>query len=186
MYRTFTKGFAIALLLSAASFGQSGQSLGDIARANREKQSAQEASGVTPRVITNKDLPAAPPAVEEASSSQPMTTVSGVQRSFEGRASNQRFDEKSLAEQRAGEQWRSRIQEQQDRIAGIQARIDHLNASLHPAGSAQYEGPYNRYQAIQMERLAQMQEMLDQQTRRLSAMQEAARHAGMHTTVYDP
>ena len=186
MYRTFTKGFAIALLLSAASFGQSGQSLGispaRTARSSRRKRLLE----LRPESSPTRIFPLPRQRSRKPAHPSPSTTVSGVQRSFEGRASNQRFDEKSLAEQRAGEQWRSRIQEQQDRIAGIQARIDHLNASLHPAGSAQYEGPYDRYQAIQMERLAQMQEMLDQQTRRLSAMQEAARHAGMHTTVYDP
>jgi hypothetical protein len=37
-----------------------------------------------------------------------------------------------------------------------------------------------------MQRVTQMQEMLDQQRRRLYLMQNAARHAGMHTSVYDP
>jgi hypothetical protein len=185
MYRTYLKSGAIALLLSAACFGQTEQSLGDVARANREKQSTTQASGVTPRVITNKDLPAAPPPVEEASS-EPMSTVSGVERPSERRASAQRMDQRTLAEQRAGEQWKSRIQEQQNRITMLQARIDRVNASLHPAGGAQFEGPYTRAQAIQMQRLAEMQEMLGQETRRLDSMQEAARRAGMHTTVYDP
>src|SRR5579863_2369543 len=51
MYRTYLKSGAVALLLSAACFGQTDQSLGDVARANREKQSTTQASGVTPRVI---------------------------------------------------------------------------------------------------------------------------------------
>jgi hypothetical protein len=186
MYRIFWKSFAIALLLNTTSFAQSGQSLGDVARASRQKQAAQEAAGTLPRVITNKDLPADPPEIQEASASQPMTEVSGVNRSFEGRFSDQRFAEQNFAEQRAGEQWRGRIQAQESRIANLQARIDQVNASLHPAGSAHYEGPYNRYQELQMQRVAQMQEMLDQQRRRLFVMQEAARRAGMHTSVYDP
>lgn len=53
-------------------------------------------------------------------------------------------------------------------------------------GSVQCEGPYNRYQARQLERVAQMQQQLDEQKRKLDRMQEAARHAGMHTAVYDP
>jgi hypothetical protein len=187
MYRIVLRSFAIALLLNVPGFGQSGQPLGDVARANREKQAAQAAAGTTPRVITNKDLPADPPEVQEASASQPMTVVSGVNRSFEGHSSYQRFAEQNLAEQRAGEQWRGRIQAQESRIADLQARIDQMNASMHPAGgSALYEGPYNRYQARQMQRVAQMQEMLDQQRGRLYMMQEAARRAGMHTSVYDP
>jgi hypothetical protein len=31
-----------------------------------------------------------------------------------------------------------------------------------------------------------MQETLEVQKRKLAMMQEAARHAGMHTSVYDP
>jgi hypothetical protein len=187
MYRIFLKSLAIALLLNATSFAQSGQPLGDVARGNREKQAVQEAAGTMPVVITNKDLPPAPPAVQEAGASQSMTMVSGVNRSLEGRSSDQRFAEQNLVEQRAGEQWRGRIQAQESRIADLQVRIDQTNASMHPAGgSAQYEGPYNRYQARQMQRMAQMQEMLDQQRRRLYMMQDAARRAGMHTSVYDP
>jgi hypothetical protein len=51
----------------------------------------------------------------------------------------------------------------------------------------QYETlPYNRYQAQQLQRVAQIQQQLDEQKRKLDRMQEAARHAGMHTAVYDP
>jgi hypothetical protein len=34
--------------------------------------------------------------------------------------------------------------------------------------------------------MAQIQQQLDEQKRKLVEMQEAARHAGMHTAVYDP
>jgi hypothetical protein len=37
-----------------------------------------------------------------------------------------------------------------------------------------------------MEREAQMQEQLGEEKNKLEQMQEAARHAGMHTPVYDP
>ncbi|MGA7301387.1 MAG: hypothetical protein WBX10_13840, partial [Candidatus Sulfotelmatobacter sp.] len=62
----------------------------------------------------------------------------------------------------------------------LQARIDRINQSMHAAvGSAEYQTPVNRYQSIQMERLAHMQEMLDQQQRRLTMMQDTARLTGM-------
>ena len=67
----------------------------------------------------------------------------------------------------------------------MQARIDQLNAAAH-SGGASAQGPYNRYQARQMERAQQMQQQLDEQKRRLESMQEAARRQGMHTQVYDP
>ena len=187
MHRVVWKTFTVALLLNAASVAQSTQSLGDIARANREKLAAQQAAGEKPKVITNKDLPSSPPQVEEADASQPMTVVSGVTRPVEGRASDERFIQQRRAEQGAREQWRGRIEMQESRIADLQARIAQMNASMHRGGgSAQYEGPSNRYQARQMQRVAQMQEMLEQQKSRLSMMQDSARRAGMHTSVYDP
>ncbi len=171
--------FVIGILLSAAVTGQSqsGDSLGDIARANHAKQQAQQASGVTPKVITNQDLPSDSTGIPE--SSEPMTTVSGVKRSVNS-YSEPRSNQRAAAEERAGAQWKARIQDQEARIADLQARIDHVNESMHAAvGTAQYEGPVNRYQAIQMERLAHMQEMMDQQQRRLTMMQDEARRTGM-------
>jgi hypothetical protein len=175
--------FFVGLLLNAAAFGQSqsqsqsGQSLGDVARANHAQQQAQEASGIKPKMITNQDLPSDPPGVPE--SSEPMTTVSGVKKSANSYA-DQRSNERLVAEQRAGGQWRARIQDQEARIADLQSRIDRVNGSMHAAvGTAQYDTPVSRYQTIQMERLAHMQEMLDQQKQKLATMQDAARHAGM-------
>ena len=182
------KNCAVVLLFTtAAAFAQSGPSLGDIARANREKQQAQQATGMHPKMITNSDLPADPPGVPDSDPSEPMTMVSGVSRPLENRAYDQRIAQQDRNQQRAGEQWRERIENQEGRIAELQAQIDHMNASIHSAGSGTLsEGPYNRYQARQMQRVAQLQEMLDLQKRKLVMMQEAARHAGMHTNVYDP
>ena len=186
MHRTLTKYYPAVLILTAAAMAQSGPSLGDIARANREKQQSQQASGTTPKMITNADLPGDPLGVPESDPSDPMTMVSGVSRPSQNR-SDPRFTEQDRAQQRAGEQWRERIQNQEGRIAELQTRIDQMNASIHSAGGGTLsEGPYNRYQARQMQRVAQMQEMLGLQKQKLAMMQEAARHAGMHTTVYDP
>ena len=87
--------------------------------------------------------------------------------------------------QRGGEQWRQQIQERENRIASMQARIDQMNASMRSSGTSA-QGPYNRYQSRQAERVAEMQMKLDEQKRKLDQMQDAARHAGMHTQVYDP
>ena len=173
--------FFVGLLLNAAAFGQSqsqsGESLGEVARANHAQQQAQEASGVKPKMITNQDLPSDPPGVPE--SSEPMTTVSGVRR-FPDRYPDQRANQRLGSERSSGGQWRVRIQDQEARIADLQSRIDRVNGSMHAAvGTAQYDTPVSRYQTIQMERLARMQEMLDQQKQKLEMIQDAARHAGM-------
>jgi predicted RNase H-like nuclease (RuvC/YqgF family) len=108
-----------------------------------------------------------------------MTTVSGVKRTVD-RDSEQRADQRLLAQQRAGEQWRARIQNQEARITDLQARINRVNEEMHAAvGTAQYDTPVSRYQSIQLERLAHMQEMMEQQQRRLEMMQDAARLTGM-------
>jgi hypothetical protein len=169
----------VGLLLNAAAIGQSqtGNSLGDIARANHAKQQAEEAAGTVPKTFTNQDLPSNPSGIPE--SSEPMTTVSGVKRSFDP-YSEQRPNQRLMAEQRSGEQWKARIQDQEVRIADLKTRIERVNQSMHAAvGTAQYETPVNRYQSIQMERLAHMQQMLDLQQRRLAMMQDAARLTGM-------
>jgi hypothetical protein len=69
----------------------------------------------------------------------------------------------------------------------MQARIEQLSASIRsPNGSTEYDGPYTRNQARQLQRISQIQQQLDEQKRKLDQIQEAARHAGMHSAVYDP
>jgi predicted RNase H-like nuclease (RuvC/YqgF family) len=177
MQRVFLKISAIALLMSSAAYGQS---LGDIARANREKQNAENTSAAQPRVITNANLPKDPDANQEPAEAQSGTNASST-------AADHRSAQQRLAEQRAADQWKRQILAQKNKMATLQARIDQLNASIRSAGgSVQYEGPYNRHQARQLQRVAQIQLQLDEQKMKLDQMQEAARHAGMHTVVYDP
>ena len=176
MQRVFLKISAIALLMNLAAYGQS---LGDIARENREKKS-EAASAAQPKVITNANLPKDPDANQEPAEAQSEASASSA-------AADHRSAEQRLAEQRAADQWKRQILAQKNKMATLQARIDQLNASIHSAGgSVQYEGPYNRYQARQLQRVAQIQLHLDEQKMKLDQMQEAARHAGMHTAVYDP
>ncbi len=194
MLRTFVKMVAIAALMSFTVYGQ--QSLGDIAREYKEKQAAEDASGTHPKVITNKDLPANPNSNEESESSQPPARSAAIARNaddpFGHQFANREFANRPspnqhFADQRAAEQWRQRILMQENRVASLQARIDQMTAMARSAGgTVQSEGPYTRYQALQMERIAQMQQLLDEQKRHLDQMQDAARRAGMHTSVYDP
>jgi hypothetical protein len=189
MQRKLLKLLAIALLISSSAYGQS---LGDIARENREKKQAEDSSGAPPKVITNKDFPKEPEADQGPSDAQPgavSPTGSKVvePNSAAERSAERRFEQQNLAQQRAAEQWKRQILAQKNRMATLQARIDQLQASIQSAhGSVQYEGPSNRYQAQQLRRVEQIEMQLDEQKRRLELMQEAARHAGMHSAVYDP
>jgi hypothetical protein len=219
MQRTFLKIFSLVLLMNLAVYGQS---LADIARQYKEKQDAQQTSGVKPKVITNQDLGEGPEGHPELRVERPTTTASAAgSRSFDhsfgemdqrpenpfGQRQGQGQRQRQLQEhgqgqhqeawsgprpgpqapdaQAGGEQWRQRVLEQESRVASMQARIDQMNAAARSGGTSS-QGPYNRYQARQMERASQMQQQLDEQKRKLEAMQESARRQGMHTQVYDP
>ena len=171
----------IALLTTVAVYGQS---LGDVARQNREKQSAEDAAGAQPKVITNKDLglPENPEADLQPADAQPNSAIPTNRNTTDRRSREQRRDE-----QRAAEQWRRQILAQENKVASLQERIDQINAAIRSTGgTVQYEQPFSRAEAWQLRRVAQLQQQLDEQTRKLDAMQEEARHAGMHTLVTDP
>jgi hypothetical protein len=192
--QTFSKILSMVLLIATASYGQS---LGDAARANRDKQDAEDAAAAKPRVITNKDLPRDPDAGQTPSQTTPATSaaesakeadrVSTGHRSTELRMAEQHFAEQRLAQQRTADQYKRQILAQKLKMANLQARIDQLHASMQSeTGGVQSEGPFNRYQARQLQQEAQIQLQLDEQRRRLDQMQDAARHAGLHSAVYDP
>jgi predicted RNase H-like nuclease (RuvC/YqgF family) len=193
MQRIFLKNLTIALaLLVPIGLTASAQSLGDVARENREKK-ADTTSAAQPKVIRNKDLPkdpeADPVADQAATAAQPASVPNkSPEQSAADRRAEQRFAQQRLAEQRAAEQWKRQILAQKDKIAALQSRIDHLKATLQFADVSvyPYAGPYNRDQARQLRRITQLQQQLDEQQRKLDQMKEAARHAGMHTAVYDP
>jgi hypothetical protein len=187
---------AAVLLLGAAGYGQS---LGDIARQNREakgKGNIDAASTTQPKVITNKDLATDATTGEAPFGPSPVASVTkspatseqtgGSQRAAEVRA-QQHNDQQRIAQERAAEQWKRQILAQKHKLVTLQARVDQLRASIQAEnGTTQYEGPNGRSQARQLQRVAEIQLQVDEQRRALVDMQEAARHAGMHTVVYDP
>jgi hypothetical protein len=170
MHRTFLKILAVAFLLNLPVYGQS---VADIARENREKQAAHDATGVKPKVITNQDLGEGPDGRPDL----------GVQpRSATARANDYRPMGERNGEQR-GEQWKKQIAEQENKIANMQARLDQINAALRANRNAQ--GAYNRYQTAQQDKAAQLQLELDEEQKKLETMQDAARHSGAHSSVFD-
>lgn len=183
----FSRLLAIALLITSAAYGQS---LADVARENREKKAAEDNSTAPSKVITNKDIQKGTDTdqepAEENSQADADAAATANQRTAEERGAH-RSAQRRLAEQRGANQWKKQIVAQKNRTAVLQARIDQLNAEIRATyGSVQYEAPYSRSQARQLQRVSQIQQQLDEQKIRLAEMQEAARRAGMHTAVYDP
>ena len=158
------------LLLATAVYSQS---LGDVARQNREKQKGKSAAAK--RVITNENLPAG----TDDSSSAPSSMGSGQQAASEGASSGGK---------QSAEEWKNRIQAQKNALASLQDQIDKLNASIHFVAANQYYNgvQYNEAQARKQQQVEQMRQQLAEQKKKLEQMQEAARQAGMGSAVYDP
>lgn len=192
MRTMFLRFLAATMLIVSIAYGQS---LGDVARENRQKK-PDNSSSVPPKVITNKDLPKDPDANQEPDEAQTTATAPDdrsaddhqlARRRSEERQGVRRSLQRRAAEQRTADQWKRGIAMQKIRLASLQDRIEQLNAKIRAEyGTVQYEAPYTRPQARERERLAELQQQFDEQTFRLVEMQESARRAGMHTIVYDP
>jgi hypothetical protein len=145
------------------------QSLGDVAREQRQKQAAKKAR-TTPKVLTNEDLPEHPDAGETTSSTQ-------------------QNDEAPIpVEKKPAEQWRQEIEAQKKSVANLQAEIEQTNSSIHFASGNCVRNcvQYNEQQVQKQDSVQQMQAQLDKQKKKLEDMQEAARKQGYGGSVYEP
>jgi hypothetical protein len=174
-------GAPITTLLLLASVTAYGQSLGDVARENREKK--VEAAATAPlKVITDSDLATDKQGPEETDvSAKPQTASPGKTRA----------DRTTVArpvDRRAAEQWRRQILDQKRTVATLEKRLARLQASISDIdASAISRGEiFTRTQAWEQQRLAQAREQLEEQRAKLLDMQEEARQAGMSPPVYDP
>jgi hypothetical protein len=177
-FRNF--GVPITTLLLFASVTAYGQSLGDVARENREKK-AEPAATAPPKVITDGDLPKDAQGDEEAGASGKAQTAS-PRKTAVGKATA------TSPDPRAMEQWRRQILAQKRTVATLEKRLARFQASLSSvdANAISRGEIFSRSQALEQERLAQVQEQLEEQRAKLLEMQEEARRAGMHTQIYDP
>jgi predicted RNase H-like nuclease (RuvC/YqgF family) len=149
-----------------------GQSLGDVARAQRQKQ-AKDAQ-TTRKVVTNEDMPEhAEPVSSTSVSTDERDTAPGSP------ASN---------DTRAGEQWKAKIEAQKSSVASLQNQIDKLNSSIHFVEANRYSNgvQYNERQVKKQDEVQRLQKQLDEQKKQLEDMQESARKAGLGSSVYEP
>jgi predicted RNase H-like nuclease (RuvC/YqgF family) len=149
-----------------------GQSLGDVARAHRQKQ-AKDAQ-TTRKVVTNEDIPEHADSVSSTSvSTDEHNTAPGPP------ASN---------DTHAGEQWKAKIEAQKSSVASLQNQIDKLNSSIHFVEANRYSNgvQYNERQVQKQDEVQRLQKQLDEQKKRLEDMQESARKAGLGSSVYEP
>jgi len=175
------KGRCFLVVLMASTFlcgspgvAQDSQSLGDVARRQREqKEQAAVAQGKDPatKVVTNEEIP-------EHTETEPATSKDeiGVSRVPSSKISKQTADS-----------WRTRILAEKARIKNLQRRIDEVNGSIRFSSvSCASCVARNERQVAKQQRVEQMQDELNQEKKRLEEMQDAARKQGYGSSVYDP
>jgi hypothetical protein len=160
----------ILLVFSVAAYGQS---LGDAARQNRQKEKAS--TPVSKKVITNDDIPQSPtsPPGHEADEKTDPTL-------FSASADPQ--------PPRTAWEWRSMIAAQKDRIETLRTDFQKLNEPLHFVSGAESANAveYNLSELKRRQDAKNLRKELDEQAMRLAEMQRAARKVGMSAAVYDP
>lgn len=154
------------------AIGGFGQSLGDVARAQRQKQQSKDAKPAR-KVVTDEDMPqheASVPETEgpsQARDSQPVISNGGG---------------------RSAEEWKAAIQAQKNAIAGAQSQLDRLKDSVQFAPGNCVSGcvEWNERQVKKQEQAKRMESQIAEQKKKLDDMQEAARRSGFGSAVYDP
>jgi hypothetical protein len=171
MRPAYGKALCLAGLLIWVGSAAYGQSLGDVAREQRQKQQAKDTKSAA-KVITNEDLPEHP----DSSASAP------------GSEGNPEESSSRHLGSKSPEQWKSEIAAQSKSVEDLQSQIDKVNSSVHFVEANRYWNgvQYNERQIQKQEAVQRMQAQLDEQKKKLGDMQEAARKAGYGNAVYEP
>jgi hypothetical protein len=147
------------------------QSLGDVAREERQKQEVKKAQAA-PKVITNEDLAEHSNSDDTAASSQ---------------ASRESAPSRPMGSKPA-EQWKAEIAAQRRSVDDLESQIDRLSSSIHfaPGNCVRNCVEWNELQIRKQDEMHHKQAELEQQKKKLEDMQEAARHEGYGNAVYEP
>jgi len=167
-YKTAMFCTATLILLSAAGYGQS---LGDVAREQRQKQQAKT-SQTAPKVITNEDLGEPPDglAKDAADAGKPDAHLS-----------------KPLGSKTA-EQWKAEIEAQKRAIANLQSQIEKVNSSVRFTQTTVTWSAvrHNERQEQKLDDVEQMKSQLAEEQKKLEELQESARREGFGSSIYEP
>jgi hypothetical protein len=165
-YRTAGYLAGLVFILVSVSFGQS---LGDVARQQRQKEQAKK-DQPAPKVITNEDLP------EHA------------QADSDSEQADRSHESVPHHTAKSAEQWKAEIEAQKHAVNDLQDQMDRLSGTIHYVeANRYYNGVQHNLSQEQKElQILRMQQQLDAQKKRLDDMQEAARKDGFGNAVYEP
>lgn len=174
---------AAVLAISTMPMVSHAQSLGEIARQQRESKSHKadsQSTSMPKKLYTDEDLAksksedASAPAVQDNSSAKSSTGSKATK-------------EKNPPTMSA-DQWRAKIQKKKDLIAAIAERIDAIQASVNYVQNNRNlytNAPeYNEHQHQKELAAQQLKAQLEQQKTELSDLQEQARQQGFGNSVY--
>jgi hypothetical protein len=169
-------GVVAAFLFTGTMCAQDDQSLGDLARQQRQqKEQSKTAPGKdakAPKVITNEEIP------EHAAPAPAISTGGG------DRISNPAPNGPKVP----AEHVRAQILTQKNQIATLERQVDEINESIRfaPANCVANCVGWNERQREKQQRVERMQAQLEEEKRRLEDMQDSARKQGFGSSVYDP
>ena len=176
--RLFTLCLAQLVLFGPALLAQD-VPLGDLVRQQKQQKdqaAKNDPAAKTSKIITNSDLPDHPD-----DPSQPYTPAHRTS----GRASNSTVAASNFA--RSAEAWKAQITAQKSYVAALQLQISQINESIHFATGCAYGCvAWNERQKQKMDEADRLKMQLDDGTKKLEAMQDAARRQGYGSSVYEP
>lgn len=171
----------LVIAIVMMSFGlrvsaQDSQPLGDAARQaklqKQEKDAKSKATpdAKTPRVITEEQMPERPELAAQSAG-------------HDHESSPEPNDSKISAEE-----WKSKIQEQENLVHTHEAELSKLNGSIHYAPPNCVTGcmQWNERQKQKQDQAERLQTQLDEEKKSLEDMQEGARQQGYGSSVYEP
>jgi hypothetical protein len=172
--RNYKIAFYLPVLLFLLTCASYGQSLGDVAREQRQKQQAKDPKAPA-KLVTNDEIPESPDASASSSDDDNAAPESSTPAA-------------SSAGKKTAEQWKAEIELRKARIAALQSNVEKLNDSVHFVEANRYYNgvQYNQYQLKKQQEAQRMQKQLETEKKALEDAQESARKAGFGSAVYDP
>lgn len=159
--------------LATVARSQSSPSLGDVARQQRQQESAVQANGNAPKAYTNADL------------AKPSDSDAKVETTNTRKAP---LPVPSSQPRESAARWKAQIRAQENQITALQDRIDRMHRSIHFANDCAMGWcvGWNQRQVKKQEQIESLREQLNEQKEHLAQMQEAARRQGYGSSVYEP
>ena len=173
--------FVLVWMIWISVISAGAQSLGDVARQQKQKKAGHSAS-LSDRVLTNDDL-------HSGASAEPDQTPPSNQKKPATPNAASTADSRDSGSKISAEQFKLKIQKQKNEISAIQERINELQSTINYVQNNRNiytNAPeYNEVQKRKQQQLDQLKGILQERQDELKDLQEQARQAGYGSAVYN-